>query len=58
MVLNTCKVRSNGIKIAFIFQKVTNIAQRLGASPPDPVCDDFELHYFTQQVSQVVLLHF
>ena len=33
MALNTCEIWFNGIKIAFLFLK---IAQRLGASPPDP----------------------
>ena len=33
VALNTCKMWSNGIKIAFFFQK---IVQRLGASLPDP----------------------
>ena len=55
MAVNTCEMRSNGIKIAFFFQKPTKIAQLLGASPPDPhsrrrlgdppadpVCDTFE----------------
>ena len=27
---------------SFFFQKLTKIAQRLGALPPDPVCDTFE----------------
>ena len=54
MALNTCEMRSNRIKIVF-FEKLTKIAQRLGAlppdphsfwrlgaPPPDPVCDTFE----------------
>ena len=42
MALNTCEMRSNGIKIAFFSKKLQKTAQRLGASPPDPqtpVCD-------------------
>ena len=31
MAANTCEMRSNGIKIAFFFQKLTKIAQRFGA---------------------------
>ena len=52
MVLNTCEMWSNGIKMAFFFQKLIKIAQRLGALPPDPhiafggpqtpLCDTFE----------------
>ena len=37
MVVNTCKMWSDGIKIAFLFQKLTKIALRLGALPPDPI---------------------
>ena len=57
MAMNTCKMWSNGIKIAFFSKKLQKIAQRLVASPPDPqslrrlgarpqtpVCDAFELH--------------
>ena len=36
MALNTYKMWSNGIKIAFFFpKKLRKIAERLGASPPD-----------------------
>ena len=68
MVLNTGEMRSNGIKVAFFFQR---IAQRLGASPQTPkasggwrirpqtpVCDTFELHQLTQHDSKVRLWHF
>ena len=36
---------------SFFFKQFWKIAQRLGAPPPDPVCDTFELtvHFFTQQ---------
>ena len=57
MALNTCEMRSKGIKIPF-FPKLRIIAQRLGAlppdthslrclgaPPPDPLCDAFELQY-------------
>ena len=36
MAVNSCEMWSNGHKIAFSFQKLTKIAQRLGALPPDP----------------------
>ena len=36
MVLNTCEMWSNGIKIASFSKKFQKIAQRLGASSPDP----------------------
>ena len=36
MALNTCKMRFNGIKIAFFSKKLQKIAQQLGASHPDP----------------------
>ena len=58
MALNTCEMRSNGIKIAFFSKKLRKIAQRPGASPPHPlafggwelhpqtfVCDTFKLQY-------------
>ena len=38
MPLNTCKMWSNGIKIAFFSKKLRKITQRLGTSPPDPYC--------------------
>ena len=49
MALNSCKMWSNGTKIAF-FQKLTKIAQPLavvrlstaGLHPQTPVCDTFE----------------
>ena len=50
MALNTCKMWSNGVKTAF-FQKVTkncpdpHCLRRLGAPPPDPLNDTFELQY-------------
>ena len=57
MALKMCEIQFNGIKIAFFFKKLQQIAQRLeallpdlhslrrlGAPPPDPVCDAFELH--------------
>ena len=56
-----CKMRSNGIKTAFFFQKITknpldqHSLRRLRAPPPDPLNDTFELHtihFFTQHVSQ------
>ena len=43
MALNTCEMRSNGIKIAFFSQKLRKIAQRL--CPQTPVCDTFDLQY-------------
>ena len=59
MAVNTCEMWSNGIKIAFFFQKLIKIAQRLGALPPDPhshprqglrpktpVCETFEYTSF------------
>ena len=54
MVLNTCEMWSNDIKIAFFFKKLWKIAQRppaAGGSTSDPVCDTFELtvHFFSQQ---------
>ena len=36
IVLNTCEMWSKGIKIAFFSKKFQKIAQRLGASSPDP----------------------
>ena len=36
MVLNKCEMWSKGIKIAFFFKKLQKIAQRLGASSPEP----------------------
>ena len=45
MALNTCKMWSNGVKTAFFFKKLRKIAQQLGASPPDPFNDTFELQY-------------
>ena len=53
-----CKVWFNGIKIAFFTKKLQKIAQQLGASPPVPVCDTFELHWLSQNVSKVTYLHF
>ena len=60
-----------GIKIAFFTKKLQKIAQRLGASPPDPkslrrlgvppqtpVRDTFELHKLSQHVPKVRHLHF
>ena len=46
------------MKTAFFF-KLRKIAQRLRASPSDPVCDMFELQYtfFTQHVSQFRHFH-
>ena len=35
MALNTCEMRSNGIKIAIFSKKFQKTAQRLGASSPD-----------------------
>ena len=35
MALNTCEIRSNGIKIATFSKKFQKTAQRLGASSPD-----------------------
>ena len=71
MALNMCEMWFNGIKIAFFSKKLQKIAQQLGASPPDPkvfgrwgprlqtpVCDTFELHWFSQNVSKVTYLHF
>ena len=34
--LNTCEMRSNGIKTAFFSKKLRKIARRLGPSPLDP----------------------
>ena len=58
MALNTCEMWSNGVKTAFVSKKLQKIAQRLGASPPDPnslrrlglrphtpVNDPFEVQY-------------
>ena len=45
MALNTCEMRSNGVKATFFFKKLRKIAQRLGASPPDPINDTFELQH-------------
>ena len=36
MALNTCKMWSNDIKLAFFSKKLRKIARWLGASPPDP----------------------
>ena len=36
MGLNTCEMWFNDIKIAFFSKKLQKIAQRLGASLPDP----------------------
>ena len=47
MVLNTCEMWSKGIKIAFFSKKFQKIAQRLGASSPDPLCDTFEYTTFS-----------
>ena len=49
---------SNGIKIAFFLKKLQKIAQRLGASPPDPLFDTFELLKYTIRVSQLRYFHF
>ena len=53
-----CKVWFNGIKIAFFTKKLQKIAQQLGASPQTPVCDTFELHWLSQNVSKVTYFHF
>ena len=71
MALNTCKMWFNGIKIAFFSKKLQKIAQRLGAGPPvpqnllrlgapppDPMCDTFELHKLSQHVSNVRYFRF
>ena len=39
MSVNTREMWSNGIKIAFSFQKLTKIAQRLGALPQIPIAN-------------------
>ena len=54
MALNTCEMWFNGIKIAFFSKKLRNIAQRLGASPPDPRLWYvwITIHFFTRHVSQ------
>ena len=57
---------------SFFSKKLQKIAQRLGASPPDPpkppadggphpqtpVCDTFELHQLSQHASKVKYLRF
>ena len=42
MALNSSKMWSNGIYLAFFFQKLTKIAQGWGLYPQTPVCDVFE----------------
>ena len=51
MALNTCKMWFNDIKIAFSFQKITKNYAAAWGGAPDPVCDSFELLYFSQHVS-------
>ena len=58
MVLNMCEVWFNGIKIAFFSKKLQKNTNGLGLRPQTPVCDTFELHWFTQNVSKVTYLHF
>ena len=47
MVLNTCEMWSNGIKIAFFSKKFQKIAQRLGALSQDPRLWYVWINWFT-----------
>ena len=71
MALNTCKMWSNGLKIAFFpknckkshngwgFRPQTPKATGgWGPRPQTPVCDTFELHKLSQHVLKVRSLHF
>ena len=72
MALNMCEMWFNGIKIAFFFQKTTKNRSTAGGfaprppkppaagdpAPRPPVCDTFELHWLSQNVSKVTYLHF
>ena len=58
MVLNICKVWFNGIKIAFFPKNYKKSPNSWGLRPQTPVCDTFELHWLSQNVSKVTYLHF
>ena len=59
MALNMCEMWFNGIKVVIFSKKLQKIGQQLGASPPEPtICDTFELHWLSQNVSKVTYLHF
>ena len=66
MALNTCELWFNGIKIAIFSKKLQKIAQQRppkppaagGPAPSPSVCDTFELHWLSQNVSKVTYLHF
>ena len=65
---NTCKMRSNGIEIAFFFKKLQksggfaprppNTSGSWGPHPQPPICDIFELHKLSQHDTKVRYLHF
>ena len=72
MALNMCEMWFDGIKIAF-FSKITKKSPNSwGLRPQTPkssggwgprpskldVCDTFELHWLSQNVSKVTYLHF
>ena len=41
---NVQNVIQIALKLSFFFKKLQKISQRLGATPPCPLCDMFELH--------------
>ena len=55
MALNTCKVWSNGNKIASSPKNYKNSPSGLGLRPQTHVCNTFELHQFAQHVSHFTL---
>ena len=58
MALNMCEMWFNGIKIAFFPKNYKKSPNSWGLRPQTPVCDTFELHWFSENVSKVTHLHF